>query len=96
MTAIIQKIKSITAEEFGVTVEQMEGLARNQMPTIARQAAMFLIMDHCGLNECTVGQLFNRHHGTVYNAKKQTQNALDVNKGFRATIKIITERINHE
>lgn len=96
MKTVIEKIKAITADEFGVTVEQMEGLTRNQMPTIARQTAMFLIMEHCKLNEVTVGQLFNRHHGTVFNAKKQTQKALDVNKGFQKTYKIIQEKINHE
>jgi chromosomal replication initiation ATPase DnaA len=93
MKAIIEKIKTITAEEFATTIEELN-TSNFELPRVARQAAMNLISEFCLLSDGTIGPFFgNRTHGSVFNARKRVSDALDVNPGFKMTYQRIKERI---
>jgi chromosomal replication initiation ATPase DnaA len=55
---------------YGITPEEIRSEGRPEVIAYARQVAMCLMMEF-GYNNCEVGRLMSKDHGTVNHAKKR-------------------------
>lgn len=93
MKAIIEKIKTITAEEFGITAMAMSGPTRSEAVVVPRMTAMQLVWRLCGVADATIAHYFKKNPGTVHHARKRVSEMLETNKHFKQTYEKIWNEI---
>lgn len=71
-----QSILGAIARETGIDVERLKGPCQRKSSIRARNVAMALCRDLCGMSSIEVGELLNRHHSTVLHGSKKAHQGL--------------------
>lgn len=64
-------VKLIVAEQFGITIEDIDSRKRQDCIAFPRQVAMFFVHKYLRLSQRQVGALFNREHTDVCHAAQR-------------------------
>ena len=88
----ILNLKTVCANAFKTTVQNMEGKTRKQKAVKARQLCMTILnLDGYSLSE--TGKLFNRDHATTIHAKKSIYNLIETkDKIYYPSIKEVLDK----
>ena len=88
----IEKIQDIVGNYFKVDYKSIQSKSRKREIVQARQVAMFLSKKYTNSSFSHIGRIVGkRDHATVLHACKTIQDALDVDKAFRSTMKQIED-----
>ena len=96
MKTYVQRIKEICADEYGVTVEDIDAHSRHRTHTLARWTAMELVNRYTPLGHTEIARLFSRYSGSLTYPIQEARHLLKTNKAFNQTHKLITERIEDD
>lgn len=92
-----QAIATIAAQEAardaGITVGTLMGPSRTARTATARQAAM-AICRRKGATLQSIGELFNRDHGTVIHADKAIRAKCEIDPVFKAQFQSLYDRVS--
>ncbi len=87
-------IMAVTAEYFGVTVEEITGPSRNRALSTARQMAMYLCRELTDLSLPRIGEKFGgRDHTTVLHAERKVKALIPEKLSVYNQISELTSRI---
>jgi chromosomal replication initiator protein len=87
-------IMAVTADFFGITIEDMCGPAKTKSLAQARQIAMYLCRELTDLSLPRIGQTFgNRDHTTVMHADKKIRNEIAQRRKTFEQVQELTARI---
>jgi hypothetical protein len=82
-----------TGASFGVTVTSILSGSRVKKTTLARQVAMYLCRELCGMGTVAVGEFFERDHTTVTHAEQRVQDLIDRADPVGVQVQILRTRI---
>ncbi len=89
------KIQSLVADYFQITLEDLIGKKRHAKYTLPRHIAMYLIKSKYNIPYKTIGSLFNdRDHSTVLSACDKIERELKVDKTLKFAIDTINKKLN--
>lgn len=89
-----QTIISKTAEEFGITVEQLCGKSRVMLIKNARHVAMYLLQEELGLSTTkTALEIGVKDHTTVMSGVKRIRKELETNFDLREKVEAIKRNL---
>ncbi len=89
----VEKIQRTVAEHFDIRVADMLGKRRPHNIAFPRQVAMFLsrrLTDH---STTTIGEQFNRNHGTILHAVNAIEQRMKRDSQFRHTIGFLERKL---
>ena len=87
-------IMAVTAEFFGVTLEELSGPGKTKALAQARQIAMYLCRELTDLSLPRIGQTFGgRDHTTVMHADKKIRNEISLRRKTFEQVQELTARI---
>ena len=87
-------IMAVTAEYFGVTIEDLTGSSRTRVLVSARQIAMYLCRELTELSLPKIGQSFGgRDHTTVMHAERKIRSLMTERRNVYNQITELTSRI---
>lgn len=86
VSAAVAQVVVVAAGLFGVAVDDVTGVCREQRVARARQAAMFVCRDRLCLTLTEVGRLFNRDHTTVAHGVRVIGEAMASDPRVRARV----------
>jgi chromosomal replication initiator protein len=88
----VEKIQNVVSTYFKIELKEIQSKSRKREINQARQIAMFLSKKYTDYSYAHIGSLIGkRDHATVLHAFKTVQDSMEVDKGFRATMKDIEE-----
>lgn len=88
----LEKIQDIVSSYFKIDIDEIHSKSRKREIVQARQVTMFLSKKYTDHSYSHIGMLVGkRDHATVLHACKTIQDSLDIDKGFRSTMKDIEE-----
>jgi chromosomal replication initiator protein len=88
------KVLSIVARHFGISVSQLTGKKRNAHFVQPRQITMFILRDELGLTLPEVGRLLgNRDHTTIIYGVDKISRQIDVDEGIKKELTLIRQSI---
>jgi hypothetical protein len=82
-----------TSASFKVSVTSILSASRVQKTTLARQVAMYLCRELCGMGVVAVGEFFDREHTTVTHAEQRVQGLIDQADPVGVQVQILRTRI---
>ncbi|MDR0427497.1 MAG: chromosomal replication initiator protein DnaA [Dysgonamonadaceae bacterium] len=86
----LEKIQNVVSTYFKIDLKEINSKSRKREIVQARQVTMFLSKKYTDYSYAHIGNLVGkRDHATVLHACKTIQDNLDIDKGFRLTIKDI-------
>jgi chromosomal replication initiator protein len=86
----LEKIQDIVSSYFKININEIHSKSRKREIVQARQVTMFLSKKYTDHSYSHIGNMVGkRDHATVLHACKTIQDNIDVDKGFRLTIKDI-------
>ncbi|GHV55896.1 chromosomal replication initiator protein DnaA [Bacteroidia bacterium] len=86
----LEKIQNIVSTYFKIDIDQIHSKSRKREIVQARQVTMFLSKKYTDHSYSHIGNMVGkRDHATVLHACKTIQDSLDIDKGFRLTMKDI-------
>ena len=89
-----EKILKITAQTFGLKVQDLKGEKRMRKYVLARQTAMFLCRKLLNLSFPEIGEIMGgKDHSTVIHSCRKISQLLENNQELRALIEKITNRL---
>jgi chromosomal replication initiator protein len=84
----LEKIQTIVSSYFKIDIDLIHSKSRKREIVQARQVTMFLSKKYTGHSYSHIGKMVGkRDHATVLHACKTIQDSLDIDKGFRLTMK---------
>jgi chromosomal replication initiator protein len=84
----LEKIQNVVSSYFKINISEIHSKSRKREIVQARQVAMFLSKKYTDYSYSHIGNIVGkRDHATVLHACKTIQDNLDVDKGFRVTMK---------
>ena len=87
-------IMAVTAEYFGVSIDDLTGASRTRVLVTARQIAMYLCRELTELSLPKIGQTFgNRDHTTVMHAERKIRSLMTERRNVYNQITELTSRI---
>ena len=90
----VEKIQDMVSAYFKIGLEQIHSKSRKREIVQARQVTMFLSKKYTGHSYAHIGNMVGqRDHATVLHACKTIQDNLDIDKGFRLTMKDIEAQL---
>lgn len=90
------KILSVTAEYYGVSVHDMVGASRKAIYTLPRHIAMYLIKMKYNLPFKTIGSFFNnRDHSTVLSAVTKIENLKKYDRELNMALEHISRKLDN-
>jgi chromosomal replication initiator protein len=90
----LEKIQSVVSSYFKIDINQIHSKSRKREIVQARQVTMFLSKKYTNHSYSHIGNLVGkRDHATVLHACRAIQDDLDVDKGFRLTMKDIESQL---
>lgn len=94
----VEKIRDVVCDYFSLSVDAISTKSRKREVVQARQIAMYLskqlTKNSLSSIGCTIGQ---RDHATVLHACKIVNDLMDIDKGFRTSVREIEEKLKkHE
>lgn len=78
------KLMSAIEHSFGVNEIAMKGKGKTSFVSEARHAFCHLARKHTDLPLAVIGGAINRHHSTVMNSIKVSQDLCDIDRTFRS------------
>ena len=85
-----------TASFYNITSERILGTAKTKDVVIPRQVAMYLIREMTSLSLPEIGRFMGRNHTTVLYSIEKTQEQIEKDEDFAATVKDLKKNIqNH-
>ena len=88
----LEKIQNVVSSYFQIDLKEIHSKSRKREIVQARQVAMFLSKKYTDHSYSLIGNLVGkRDHATVLHACKAIKDSLDVDKGFRSTMKDIED-----
>ena len=88
----LEKIQGVVSSYFKIDIDEIHSKSRKREIVQARQVTMFLSKKYTDYSYAHIGTLVGkRDHATVLHACKAIQDNLDIDKGFRSTMKDIEE-----
>lgn len=88
-----QTIMSVTAEFFGINMDELVGNSKTRVITSARQIAMYLCREMTDLSLPKIGQLFLRDHTTVMYADRKVRTEMAAQRKVYEQIQELTSKI---
>ena len=89
------KIQSVVADYFQITLEDLIGKKRHAKYTLPRHIAMYLIKSKYNIPYKTIGSLFNdRDHSTVLSACDKIEREIKFDKSLKFAIDTINKKLN--
>jgi chromosomal replication initiator protein len=86
----LEKIQNIVSSYFKIDIDEIHSKSRKREIVQARQVTMFLSKKYTDHSYSHIGNMVGqRDHATVLHACKTIQDNLDIDKGFRMTMKDI-------
>ncbi|MDR0413429.1 MAG: chromosomal replication initiator protein DnaA [Dysgonamonadaceae bacterium] len=86
----LEKIQNVVSSYFKIHINEIHSKSRKREIVQARQVAMFLSKKYTDYSYSHIGNIVGkRDHSTVLHACRAIQDNLDVDKGFRLTMKDI-------
>ena len=90
----LEKIQNVVSSYFKIDIVQIHSKSRKREIVQARQVTMFLSKKYTTHSYSHIGKMVGqRDHATVLHACKTIQDNLDIDKGFRLTMKDIEAQI---
>jgi chromosomal replication initiator protein len=90
----LEKIQDIVSSYFKINIDQIHSKSRKREIVQARQVTMFLSKKYTDHSYSHIGNMVGkRDHATVLHACKTIQDNLDIDKGFRLTMKDIEAQL---
>ncbi|MDQ1716145.1 MAG: chromosomal replication initiator protein, partial [Pseudonocardiales bacterium] len=87
-------IMAVTAEYFGITIDDLTGSSRTRVLVTARQIAMYLCRELTELSLPKIGQTFGgRDHTTVMHAERKIRSLMTERRNVYNQITELTSRI---
>jgi chromosomal replication initiator protein len=84
----LEKIQNVVSSYFKINISEIHSKSRKREIVQARQVTMFLSKKYTDYSYSHIGNIVGkRDHATVLHACKTIQDNLDVDKGFRVTMK---------
>jgi chromosomal replication initiator protein len=91
----LEKIQDVVSDYFQIDLKEIHSKSRKREIVQARQIAMFLSKKYTDYSYSHIGTLVGkRDHATVLYACKTVKDTLDVDKGFRLTMKNIEDLLH--
>ena len=75
---LIDKIKQVVSKHYGIAIDDLVGISRKSEIAIPRHIAVSLCRAK-GCKLAAVGQAFNRHHNTIINSCRITNDLIHTN-----------------
>jgi chromosomal replication initiator protein len=90
----VDKIQDLVSSYFKIDLKEIHSKSRKREIVQARQVTMFLAKKHTDYSYSHIGSLVGkRDHATVLHACRAIQDSIEVDKGFRATMKDIEDML---
>ncbi|MDR0543029.1 MAG: chromosomal replication initiator protein DnaA [Dysgonamonadaceae bacterium] len=90
----VEKIQNVVSSYFKIDIDQIHSKSRKREIVQARQVTMFLSKKYTDHSYSHIGNMVGkRDHATVLHACKTIQDSLDIDKGFRLTMKDIETQL---
>ena len=89
-------IINFAAEYFHISVKDMVSKSRKREIVQARMTVMNVLYVNKGISVTRIGQLFNRDHTTVVNAKKVVANLIETDPNFQAAYNHFVDQLRLE
>jgi chromosomal replication initiator protein len=89
----IRTVKCVVAEQFGITVADIDGRRRPDSIAFPRQVAMTYCVKWLHMKTTQTGQVFNRHHGDVLHALRRVASRSQLYIFDRIRIESINEKL---
>jgi chromosomal replication initiator protein len=90
----LEKIQNVVSSYFKIDIDQIHSKSRKREIVQARQVTMFLSKKYTDHSYSHIGTMVGRRdHATVLHACKTIQDNLDIDKGFRLTMKDIETQL---
>jgi chromosomal replication initiator protein len=91
----LEEIQKMTAEHFGVRVNDLKSANRSKPLVTARQVAMYLIKKHLGKSLSDIGRAFGgKDHTTVINALRRIEDQRATNMDLNGDITTLESNIH--
>jgi chromosomal replication initiation ATPase DnaA len=88
----MNKLLSIIAEEFGVTVEIIKGRVRLEEFIRPRFVAYYILYQR-GYNTLKISKIMKKDRTTVYSGYRQAANMLETDSNFKKKFDKVSERL---
>jgi chromosomal replication initiator protein len=93
--ATIERIQQLTAEEFGITPDDLVSHSRRAAVTWPRQIAMYLAREHTGQTLPAIAARFGgRNHTTVLHAWRHTNARIASEPEVFEVVRRLTDRLS--
>ncbi len=90
-----ERIKSVVANYYNITVADMDSPKRKAEINLPRQVAMYLTRSNVDISLPKIGKLFgDRHYSTVIHAVEKIEKDLKTNDELKADIREIKDKLN--
>jgi len=90
----VDRIKSVVADHFAVSVEDLVGSSRTKAISLPRQVAMFLGREMTNLSLPAIGNSFGgRDHTTVMYAVQKIESALGQNSRLSSVLEELRQKV---
>jgi hypothetical protein len=94
---IIDTVKKITIDHFGITLEELESKTRTRERTIPRNIAIYILSEKFGFKPAELHTHFKKDRSTIYHAVEVMQQDLltvrHIRVDFEAIYKIVAEKL---
>lgn len=92
----VEKIRDVVCEYFSLSIDAISTKSRKREVVQARQIAMYLSKQLTKSSLSSIGfAIGQRDHATVLHACKIVTDLMDIDKGFRTSVREIEERLKH-
>lgn len=89
----VRRVLTVTAQQYGVSAEDILGTSRKKEIKNARNAAMYVVRTITGLSLPQIGTYFNRDHSTVHSNIGMIESEIDTDPVLEAKINQIIKEI---
>lgn len=92
-SVMVDRILSVVANHYGVTVDDIESKRKTDTVASARHVAIYMVRTITNLSLKEVGKIFNRDHTTVMSSINRVEILIKTKRGYEAEINAIKKEI---
>lgn len=89
----VYEIQQLTAETFGIEIDDILSPTRRRKIAWPRQVAMMLARQHTGYSLPRLGRLFKRDHSTILEGIRQAERRVANDRSLAATVRMMERRL---
>ncbi len=94
VTLNLETIKKLVAENFKVSLGDLESRSRRKVHTLPRNVTMYLMRELTGHSLSEIGKQFNRSHAIVLNAHKKISEACRNDTSLKGQIELLRKKLD--